>query len=74
MFPDPGLNAALREALKIPNGLTAHVCGFQTNLDACCRNVAVPDRAGSSGLLVRRSISNPIIITHIFLAGRVDRS
>jgi len=39
-IPDPGLNAAIREALQKPIGaLTEQDMLTLTNLDACCRNV-----------------------------------
>jgi len=39
-IPDPGLNAAIREALQKPAGpLTGTDLLALTNLDACCRNV-----------------------------------
>src|SRR5262245_57752604 len=39
--PDPGLNAAIREALQKPGGpLTGEDMLRLTNLNACCRNVS----------------------------------
>ena len=40
-IPDPGLSAAIREALQKPNGpLTDQDLLSLTNLNACCRNIA----------------------------------
>jgi Leucine-rich repeat (LRR) protein len=40
-IPDPGLDAAVRQALQIPSGpLTEQDLLGLTNLEACCRNIA----------------------------------
>jgi hypothetical protein len=48
-IPDPGLNAAIREALQKPSGPLAEQDLLSlTNLDACCRNISSVEGLGAA--------------------------